>query len=422
MIFIKLLHMYVWLQLCVFAEHVPLTWEPVGPVELSPFLSESELCYLQAIAQLSSTLPKRLALAFQNISTECRPYHVVNGSLQEPSYNATGKVKAGCGIGRIVGCGYVRPYLDQGPRTTCSISLAERFSYWISRWTHLPTPKHGHTHADSLFKSANISGFHHIIIIGDSVSEQINYALAHIAQTRSPNPPSVSISKKKTYLPCGLTKVGVTARNPTLVLTADPKLCTTVGQASYIAKRISDQPPASVILFHPFGVHIWNTPQDLNTSHGVALGIITAARRAAENRSVLLILESPAQHFVYDIARNGSVIPDRGNYSGAYLHYAEFLRVKIPGSCCRKTVNSELGNFRNVRLLRELSAIDPNWRSYTGWIPFYDMTQLAYNAHVDITDNGADCTHFVLSSQFLELLWHNMEKEIIRLSHRFKKQ
>jgi hypothetical protein len=409
----------LFLQLSVLAAHVPLTWEPVGPVDLAPYLNDDELCYLQALAQLSSTIPKLLAPRFQNISTKCRPYSVVNGTLQESTSSTSGSKRTYCGIGRIMyqNCGYVRPFLDQGPNLTCSISLAERFSFWISRWTHMPAPRHGHTHAASLFRTTNVSGFQHIIMIGDSVSEQLNSALAHIARTRLPSAPSVAISKTKTYLPCGLTKVGVTARNPSLVFTANPKLCTADGQAGYIVKRISYQPPASVIIFHPFGVHIWNTRQDLNTSYGVALGIIMAARRASENRSLLLILESPAQHFVYDVASSGSIVSDLGNYSGVYMPGVDYFRQKMPGSCCRRTVNSELGNFRNLQLMKDLTSIDPDWKSYIGWIPFYDMSQLMYNAHVDITESGPDCTHFIWSSSFLELLWHNMEKEIVRLLH-----
>ena len=142
------------------------------------------------------------------------------------------------------------------------------------------------------------------------------------------------------------------------------------------------------------------------------MGILKTAKEALALKSMLVILESPAQHFVYDIDAHGNQTSDHGNYSGVFYPHIPFHRDHKPGPCCSPTENTALGNYRNVALKAALTALDPSWRDYVGWVHFYDMTQKSYPNHVD---GGADCTHFAWSPFFYEPLFQELESEIIRL-------
>ena len=142
------------------------------------------------------------------------------------------------------------------------------------------------------------------------------------------------------------------------------------------------------------------------------MGILRSAREALLNGSIFVVLESPAQHFVYDIDSKLQPQYDLGNYSGAYLPEQPFYRGKIPGACCRPINNTAYGNYRNEALINTLNSLDPIWRTYVGWLHFYDITQKADNVNLD---ESADCTHIAYSSYFLDPMWQELEVEIIRL-------
>ena len=148
---------------------------------------------------------------------------------------------------------------------------------------------------------------------------------------------------------------------------------------------------------------------------GVVKGILASAKIALKHNSMVLLLEAPAQHFVYNINAKG-VKNSSTEFSGVYdpLHRRRFHRTYIPGPCCQPTNNTESGNFRNIVLLKELHAQDPNWKDYIGWLPFYDFSQMSYNNHVDT--NG-DCTHFQYQPYFYDPLYLAIEMEVSRLDH-----
>ena len=141
---------------------------------------------------------------------------------------------------------------------------------------------------------------------------------------------------------------------------------------------------------------------------GVAKGILAFARLALEQNSMLLLLEAPAQHYLYNIGSKGQTIPDPWGESGLYQKHHHFGRRTVSGPCCQPTVVSELDNFRNRLLLKELHAQDPLWKELVGWLPFYDMSQMSYNNHVD---TKSDCTHYMYQPYFYDPLYLALELE-----------
>ena len=145
--------------------------------------------------------------------------------------------------------------------------------------------------------------------------------------------------------------------------------------------------------------------------HGVAEGLIRLGRQSLVDNFTVLVLESAAQHFMYDIDWKNK--PIKNNASGVFIDF-NFPRRKISGPCCKPTLNNDAGNFRNIALLKSLCAIDPHWGDYIGWIPFYDASQMS-NGHVDSNKDTPDCTHFMYQPFFYDPLYHAIEAEVIRL-------
>ena len=149
------------------------------------------------------------------------------------------------------------------------------------------------------------------------------------------------------------------------------------------------------------------------------------------------MLEAPAQHFRYDLSPNPTPtpvktlkstlkqynpsptvdqykhIPDIGEDSGIYVTGLKTHYEHIEGTCCKPTKPSNRGNFRSIALLASLTAVDPDWRDYIGWIPFYNMTQVSNN-HIDI---GSDCTHMIYTPFYLDPIYQAIESEIMRLAY-----
>jgi hypothetical protein len=372
----------------------------------------SEICYIFYIVNASQSIPREEKILFHSLSRECQELHHSGNVIPLPT-----NVPAGyCPIGHILynRCVKLHSVINTDYSVhECGISLSERIPFWTNSWKNLAPPLYGETHAQSLLNVLEQKMFSSFSFIGDSVSSQIANAILQLQKFRGNLQNSTVSIKEYTYLPCGLLKIGVTARDPQHCFTTSKKLCTDRAQAEYLVNRTLNVGKKSVTVLHPFGAHIWNNKNDLDVARGIALGIIDAAKLAISKGSLILILESPAQHFVYDIAQNFSAVNDEGNYTGDFLPSNQFYRKNVAGPCCRATIRSDDGNYRNIKLKHELDEIDIAWRSYVGWVSFYDISQIVHNGHADA---GGDCTHFAWSPQWLEALWHFMQHEILRLA------
>lgn len=317
----------------------------------------------------------------------------------------------------------------------CGATIQDKVSYFASHFANLAVPLQGSgvPHVVSLYNTLKRLEYRHMPFMGDSISQSLFLSLKGTwARSMTLVDSSVLDMRAGSYIPCRLKKISRATIRPQDCFTPNNTLCTDDKQAEFIKNFtirtiagegvINLDPDGSIMsmkdapinrtlmIFHPFGVHIWQ--EDVGVVQGIARGIVEAGRWARAHNCTLLILECPAQHFVYDVNRVGSRIPDSGNHSGDFQPGAQYHRHKFSGPCCRKTMPGNSGNFRNLALLEALTTVDPNWREIVGWIPFYDVSQQVYNGHVD---SNADCTHFAYSPMFFDALWQAIECEVVRL-------
>eukprot|EP01041_Mallomonas_annulata_P008060 gene8060-16528_t len=400
-----------------------LSWAPGEDYVLSTRMSSSELCFLYKLS-LQSNVSAIEMKRYERLGTSSN----CTTSLPE-AYTSLKSVYCPIGVERYDCFRSHMPALRLKNGTSCGISAPDRLSFWSSYWENLSPPLYGDNHAVSLLQILKQRDIVHFRFVGDSIAGQIRTNLQSM-WSRYSKEENIPFVNSESYLPCGLDKVGVGARTPYACFTPNKTLCTDINQALFITKILlkhipnvdlqnftktstGSTFPRTIVIFHPFGTHIWNTPNDRSRAKGIAMGIIDAGKRIKEFNGTLLILESPAQHFVYDIGHGDIHMSDTGNYSGVFQHKLGCSYKKYnPGSCCGKTINSPEGNFRNIDLLRELNALDPLWTTYVGWIIFYEPTQIVDNGNIE---HNCDCTHFAWTPFFYDPIWKSFENEITRL-------
>ena len=316
-----------------------LRYSPASVNALKLRYSEPEQCLISKLAaHLNCSLPHdRVIELSEHLSHSllfCR-----NKSI-ELIYTEVLKVK-GC---IIPNSGYFcfkhsRPLqLEDG---NCGINHVDRLEFLTSQWENLDPPVHKNTlhHGASLLQSLISLNFRRIYFGGDSVIGQIKYHLLDNwlkYRERHPNstfnPSDINMPDKFIgFIPCGLTKQGSMAKNKYGCFTTNNSLCTDENQALFMRMQIRNwtkeynqqsDTSRSIILMHPWGTHIWNVPQDLGTVRGVAMGIIASAKEALKMGNIYMVLESPAQHFIYDRdSTNHSIQNDFTNNTGIYLPY-----------------------------------------------------------------------------------------------------
>lgn len=455
-----------------------LKWVLATNKELKSYLYPEELCVIAAISNHldSSSKNKNGSIVSSHIIIDPNQCHA--GSSMNLSWNnlINSEKAVGCSIAGVdYYCTSRQPgrfqnqveYEDDNHLNRCGAFIQDRFSYFSSHFANLVPSRQGPTvpHALSLFNTLIELNYQHFPILGDSIARQLFYALRGTwARSMTYANDSALNMRVGNYIPCGLKKISKATRHPLECLTADPTKCTDNNQATFLRDytiRVIANAGASktvevalgtltedsvsdsslmmsssdttwnrtLMILHPFGVHIWDV--DVKIANGVARGIIEAGKAALARNSTLLVLESPAQHFVYDVDQNGQPVGTGWNnnvesdsmnvnnghhgdyHSGVFQPGVPFFRqFKVPGPCCQKTTAGKAGNFRNVALLAALNRADPKWRNYVGWIPFYHISQQVYNGHVDLF---ADCTHFIYSPAFFDPLWQSIEYEVMRL-------
>lgn len=453
---------FVEIHYCVKQDVTKLKWSFAPNEVLSKNMYEDEICLISAganeILKDSPHLP---------IVNEYK--HLLNGMCANASLESAwdrltrSKMSPGC---TIAGAYYRCLNRKQGGfehvPNQCGATIQDRYSFFASHFENLVPSRQGPnvSHALSLYNTLLELNYTHFAEQGDSISFQVFLALQGTWQRLSSQANYVDHSlrmSRGSFMPCGLQHISRSSQDPRECFTANNTLCTDEAQADFIERytlrvlqergrryvagtgvahtkrqhhdhggshhqsqknhqqqhqqqQQQEQQERTIVLFHPFGVHIWDV--DAGVAGGIARGIIAAGKAAQARNSTLLVLESPAQHFVYDVDSEGQEVPASDNSSGLYQQENEFYRGQVSGPCCRKTVASDKGNFRNVALLEALELADPAWRNYVGWIPFYHISQQVHNGHVDVQQ---DCTHFSYSPLFYAPLWQAMEQEILRL-------
>jgi len=407
---------------CVKQDVSRLKWAFAPSDVLKEHLYEDELCLISAISS--------------NITSPTEGHKSLVGGCSDQSVEQTwnqlvmSRSSPGCTIaGTYYRCLSRREGRFKHDPNSCGATIQDRYSFFASHFEHLAPSCEGVSvpHALSLYNTIRRLNYSNVLEQGDSISFQIYMALQGTwerSRTRSDYRGPFQMYRGH-FMSCGLKKVSRSSKDPRECFTSDNSKCTDDNQAmfmkNYTARVILErQPPGqstagyrSLVLFHPFGVHIWD--EDLGVVNGVARGIIAAGKEALQRNSTLLVLESPAQHFVYDIGRNGEPIPASDNRSGLYQQNNKFFRTKVSGPCCQKTNANSQGNFRNIALLAALDKADPEWRNYVGWIHIYHITQQVENGHKEA---DVDCTHFSYNPFFFDPLWQEMEYEIVRLQQK----
>jgi hypothetical protein len=378
-----------------------MVWFPATEQELTSRLDSKELCFF---TQLSTKVewhvlyPER----HQVLSSACDNKTSTTGSKSNCPYIST---KIQCGRFKVPGKGAFSEPFKYGNNKTCDLSISETLSYWTSSWRGL-SGRAKVDPSDSLYHILRSLGIKSIRLVGDSVAEQMSGFLRLLL--RSPHQDSFYISHSHTrYLPCGLKK-GSAAYPGMICCTRNS--CTPEKQADFIVqkadKEMSLSPPGTtLLLMHVYGVHIWNVTEDLSVVEGVAAGLIAAGKKALASGNILLALEAPAQHF-------------HDKKDGSYDHTAKY-HYDQDGMCCASLPlyppgqeHLDAGNFRNRHMLATLDRVDPLWRKYVGWIPFYDITQrVKWNV-----ERSMDCTHGKFSAFLFDPMLMAMEKEVKRLS------
>lgn len=322
---------------------------------------------------------------------------------------------------RPVNMKYMVRYFMKNESNLCRRSFPDRLNALLSSWTNMPPPIYSNlSYLRSFVNGIAKHNYNVVNMVGDSVAAEIMLFMRLLGFYHNKHNYEHNMLRTRLvdFHPCGLTRRGSTCspENQSVALSDiinNQNLSTKhenvidFGSVS----NVTTKDPRPLVIALPFGVHVWPVERDIHTSYGVALGLITGAKRLQKQNGTLLIVESPAQHFIYDYnssLHEHTAAGPSGVYTGPVSH-----RLKIPGPCCGETVNSAEGNFRNIRLLQELDGIDPHWRSYIGWIPFYDFSQQMPDNKVD---NGGDCTHFVVTPFGFNPLYSAMERELVRLN------
>ena len=382
-----------------------LEWRTATPTELQTYWNQYEICYLWTVIRDANEVEKYPEI-FKYFAANCSVYLRSNCSAESRCFVGKSNYR---NLPRDPAWPEVlqKVFIPENA-TTCTSSLIERLPFWISVWGNLPPPRSSSTHLESLLNTASEYKMTRMSFMGDSISHQALNTFKHLSSSK----PKAIKASYDSYLPCGLTKVASGARTPSTCFTPNKTLCTDENQANYIVRRTSTS--KTILFFQPFGTHVWNVPHDVENSRGVAMGVIAAAKNVLNSGSVLIIFECQAQHFAYD--RDLKTLKpqeDVAKSSGIFLHDLPYARKRVRGMCCQPTTHSDLGNYRNVALFKDLDELDPMWRSYTGVVPFYNQTQPLYYAHIE--SHLADCVHFTWSPAFWEHVWYHIESELIRL-------
>ena len=157
------------------------------------------------------------------------------------------------------------------------------------------------------------------------------------------------------------------------------------------------------LIIYNAGLHIFKDTVDWMIEPFVS-SLLNFAK-ANRKKAFVLFRETSAQHFN---ARIGGCYD--GPVSPTY----------VPGSyCCDKSKDSSApyaGDWRNRKFLEQLNKEDPNWESYIGWIPFFNITLALYDLHVESNHVfKADCTHYIYLPYIFYPLWINTNLALSRL-------
>jgi hypothetical protein len=94
-------------------------------------------------------------------------------------------------------------------------------------------------------------------------------------------------------------------------------------------------------------------------------------------------------------------------------------QVQYDGFCCQRPVEDpEVSNWKTHDVLKELNSLDPNWRKYLGWIPFFNVSLELSDLRIEYDNlhNVADCTHFIYTPLAYERLWRDTRIAITSLA------
>lgn len=304
------------------------------------------------------------------------------------------------------------------PEASCGVTYPDKLPFLLGSWKFPQPPRFANHPVNSIVNLLLQKGVENFYFFGDSIAEQISsiFGVDQARYAQDDKTPIFTNIRKQTYLPCGLEKIGATAKDSNFCATANIKECTLQLQADFMEtflRRWCEKlgPSHKVFVIHPFGTHIWNT--DIHTAPGIARGLIQSARAIRELNATLLFLESPSQHFIYDYKLGSNGLQRRKDiqgYSGVWNQNLVHL-APVGGPCCGKITKSKEGNFRNEALLSALRKQDRLWQHHLGWIKFYDMSTIEGSK----LDRKNDCTHPSYSPFFFDPIWRGIEDELVRL-------
>lgn len=123
---------------------------------------------------------------------------------------------------------------------------------------------------------------------------------------------------------------------------------------------------------------------------------------AKENpKDLIFFRETSAQHFSY--SPNG-VFDSNLRASGS-----------TGMQCCSVHNITQHSIEGDNHFIREFTALDPNWRDFIGWIPFFNLSASLHDIHIEWGDRGQDCTHFIYAPHVFESVWRDLRSEVKRL-------
>lgn len=76
-------------------------------------------------------------------------------------------------------------------------------------------------------------------------------------------------------------------------------------------------------------------------------------------------------------------------------------------------------DWRNPQVMSELSARDPSWKDFIGWVPFFNDSLALYDLRVEFHRvKHIDCTHFIYSPTAYGTLWYSIKLAVQELIQR----
>jgi hypothetical protein len=268
----------------------------------------------------------------------------------------------------------------------------------------------GATPVIDLFDDLARQGIDHMILIGDSVMQQMNAFLVCDAIREGIQLPSQHIAdldkeldKMIFYTSQHDVSMRVTKIRPHLDrsrLSDSTALFKELYESlltelqEFISNSIRDRKEhkMEIVLFN-YGLHL--QLDSLGTHIPPMARALYDLATTNDQNMLLLLRETTAQHFSTVNGLHGIII-------------------NADGLCCKMIDPNHGISPVDLALMSSLSAIDQDWRNKIGWVKAHEATSKLFDLHTEI-GKGVDCTHFVYAPHMLHTVWKSIGNETTRL-------